>query len=335
MSNPATVQVSVALPVYNEERVLEQLHRLITQACQSLGFTYEVLYIDDGSTDGTGQILEGIALRDPGVSIVTLSRNFGLPGALAAAVDLAAGQSLVIMDADMQDDPTIIPRLLRIVEEQGAEVVYVVRTGRSERWPMRFLFATFHWLISSISDYPMPRNAGNFGLVGPRALAEMRKLTERLRYFPGLRAFVGFRQVPLYAPRRERYDRTPRVRFWQLVRQAGLAFFTQSQMPIKIFYVLSAASLAASFVLIAYAALGKIVGYAVVAWASTITAVSFFSGMIILGQGFICEYLSRIYEEVRGRPIYVVETIRQAEVVRKAERTVVPSEGERSESAIF
>ncbi len=315
-----SVKLSIGLPIYNEAKVLEGLHGLVTNACESLQITYEILYINDGSTDGTAEILERIAVRDPHVTLVTFSRNFGLPAALAAAVDLAAGQSLVIMDADMQDDPAIIPELFRTRVEQEAEVVYVERTGRSEAWGMRLLFGSFHWLISKVSDYPMPRNTGNFGLVGPRALTEMRKLTERLRYFPGLRAFVGFEQVPFYAPRGERYDRSPRVKIWQLLRQAGLALFTQSHIPVKVFYAMSGASVAASFALITYAVLGKIVGYAVVAWASTITAVSFFSAMIILGQGFICEYLSRIYEEARGRPVYVVEKINRSQFVMEDEK---------------
>lgn len=312
---PSGVGLTVALPVFNEAEILARLHAMLTKACESLDGGYELLFVDDGSTDGTPGVLTQIAARDPHVSVVRLSRNFGVFAGVAAAVALASGDSLIIMDADLQDDPNVIPDLVRVQREQAAEVVYVVRTGRKEPVPMRMCFALFYWLLARSSDYAMPRDAGNFGLMGPRALADMRQLTERLRYFPGLRAFVGYKQVPYYLARGERYDRTPRIGFWKLVRFAGLAFFSQSQIPIKLFYMLSGVSLTAACALAAYAVTGKIVGYAVVAWASTMTSVAFFSSIIILGQGVICEYLSRIYEEVRGRPVYIVEQICRAKVV--------------------
>jgi polyisoprenyl-phosphate glycosyltransferase len=303
---------SVALPVYNEEGILDQLHALLTKACGEVGDDYQILYVDDGSRDRTPEILAALAADDPHVTVVTLSRNFGHPAALAAAVELAIGASLVLMDADMQDDPMAIPRLFETARAERAEVVYAVRRGRKEGPVMSFLFGTFHRLLSRTALFTVPPHAGSFGLLGPTALAQIRRLTERLRYFPGLRAFVGFKQVALEVERGERYDRSSRVGLRGLVRLAGLAFFSQSRAPVLVLYALSAISLLAALGLVLYALIDKALGLALPAWASTITAIAFFSASIILGQALIAEYLARIYEEVRGRPTYIVKEVRGA-----------------------
>jgi glycosyltransferase involved in cell wall biosynthesis len=301
---------SVALPVYNEEGILDQLHALLTKACSEVDDDYEILYIDDGSRDRTAEILAGLAADDPHVTVVTLSRNFGHPAALAAAVELAAGASLVVMDADMQDDPMAIPKLFQTARAEQAEVVYAVRRRRKEGPAMSFLFRTFHRLLSRTASFTVPPDAGSFGLLGPTALAQVRRMTERLRYFPGLRAFVGFKQVALEMERGERYDRSSRVGLRGLVRLAGLAFFSQSRAPVMVLYALSGGSLLVALALLFYAVVSKAIGIALPSWASTITAITFFSASIILGQALIAEYLARIYEEVRGRPPYIVKQVR-------------------------
>lgn len=201
---PSSTTFSVALPVYNEAGILEQLHALLTKACGEVDDDYEIVYVDDGSTDVTPELLAQLAAEDPHVTVVTLSRNFGQPAALAAAVELASGASLVVMDADMQDDPLAIPRLFEKARTDQAEVVYAVRIRRPEGRLMSLLFSTFHRLLSRSATFTLPPDAGSFGLLGPKALAQVRRMTERLRYFPGLRAFVGFRQVPLEVERGER-----------------------------------------------------------------------------------------------------------------------------------
>jgi dolichol-phosphate mannosyltransferase len=312
---PAPVDFTVALPVYGEAGILEELHARLTEACAATGSPYEVLYVDDGSRDGSAAVLARLAGADPHVTVVGLSRNFGHPAALAAAVDLARGRCLILMDADLQDDPAVVPELLRLHREGGAETVHVVRSERREAWPLRVAFAAFHWLIARTSSYHIPARVGSFGLLGPRALAEVRRLPERLRYLPGLRAFVGFRQAALQVPRAARYDRRSRVGLGGLLRLAALALFTQSRAPVTLFYGLSLASVLIGVGLAGYAFLSKLAGIAVVSWASTVTSIAFFSSVIILGQAFICEYLSRIYEEVRQRPPYILDFVRPARIL--------------------
>ncbi|NIR53132.1 glycosyltransferase family 2 protein [candidate division KSB1 bacterium] len=319
------VSFTVALPVYNEAAILKHLHSLITKACVEAGGSYEVLYINDGSNDGTSEILRKLAKEDSHVSVVGLSRNFGHPAALAAGIEIAAGESVIVMDADLQDDPAVIPELLRIRREKDAEVVYVVRTNRKEPLMMRLLFKVFHSLLQRTATYPVPRDSGSFGLLGARALGEVRKMTERLRYFPGLRAFAGFKQVELKVERGARYDQTSRVGLKGLVRLAGLAFFAETRAPMTIFYWLSGISLLTSLGLVTYALIAKLSGFAVVAWTSTVTSIAFFSSMIMLGQGFLCEYLARVYEEIRHRPIYIVDRLFRARIITETQDDAVES----------
>lgn len=304
-----TPDLTVALPVFNEAAILEELHRRLVSVLEGTGRTYEILYVDDGSTDGSDVIIRRLAAEGDCVSSVRLSRNWGHSAALKAAIDLASGASLVLMDADLQDEPELLPRLLEIANDEGAEVVYVVRSERSEPGTLRPLFRLFHWSLARVSTYPVPRDAGSFGLLGPRALQEVRRLNERLRYFPGLRAFVGFKQVAVSAPRGDRYDGRSRVGIGGLISLAAQAFFSQSRIPATVFYGLSTVALITSVGLVVYAVVARIVGTAIASWASIVTSVSFFSSVIILGLALVFEYLSRIYEEVRGRPVYLVEQI--------------------------
>lgn len=302
------------MPVYNEYEILPRLHREISNECVGLGESFEILFVDDGSDDGSSDVLDALANEDSSVSVCHLSRNFGHPAALHAALDLARGEILILMDADLQDDPKLIPKLVEVHREQQADVVYVVRRRRKESLLMRIFFLVFHLVMSKASTYPVPRDSGSFGLVGGQALPEIRRLSERLRYFPGLRSFVGFKQVPLEAERGRRYDDSSRVGFRGLVRLAGLAFFSQSRAPVRVFYWFGGLGILSAILLAVYALVGKIIGYAVVAWASTITTLAFFSSIIILGQALIAEYLSRIYEEVRSRPSYIIKTFRPCRV---------------------
>lgn len=304
-----TPDLTVALPVFNEAAILEELHRRLVSVLEGTGRTYEILYVDDGSTDGSDAIIRRLAAEGDCVSSVRLSRNWGHSAALKAAIDLASGASLVLMDADLQDQPEVLPRLLEAADDEGAEVVYVVRSERSEPGTLRALFRLFHWSLARVSTYPVPRDAGSFGLLGPRALQEVRLLNERLRYFPGLRAFVGFKQVAVSAPRGDRYDGRSRVGIGGLISLAAQAFFSQSRIPATVFYGLSTVALITSVGLVVYAVVARIVGTAIASWASIVTSVSFFSSVIILGLALVFEYLSRIYEEVRGRPVYLVEQI--------------------------
>jgi len=335
MTSRASVVLSVVLPVYNELKVLEELHTRLVCALEGCGLSFEIMFVDDGSTDGTTGELHRLAELHDHISVVRLSRNCGHAAALKAGIDLAAGESVVVMDADLQDEPELIPQLLEESRRQKADVVYVVRTGRAEPVWIRGLFRLFHWSVARTSTFPLPRDSGTFGLIGARALAEIRRLDERLRYFPGLRAYIGLRQVPFAAPRAPRYDGKSRVGTRGLIRLATQAFFSQSRLPAITFYWLSAMSFTVATGLIIFALVARLLQQSVPSWSSLMIVVSAFSTILILGLALAFEYLARIYEEVRARPVYLVDTIYRASMMTTAiKQAKVTADREQSETPI-
>lgn len=308
--------LTVVLPLFNEAPVLAELHRRVTDACAATGLPYEVLFVNDGSTDDTAVRLADLAARDPHVSVVGLSRNFGHPAAFTAGLDLAAGESVIVLDADLQDDPAVIGELLRVRAAATAEVVYVVRGRRAEGPGHRLLVTLFNRLLCGTARHAIPGNAGNYSLLGPRALAALRALPERSRYFPGLRAFVGFRQVAVQVDRQRRYDARSRMGFRGLLRLAAQALYGHTALPQIAIGLLAAAALLAAGVLGLYRAacallaLSPAAGSGLAAWGALGT------GLVLSAQAVLCGQLARVHAEVQGRPLYVVADLRRGGGIR-------------------
>ena len=201
--------LSIVLPVYNERLVLETLLECVTEAARRCGMQYEVVFVNDGSTDGSTEALDGLAERDRHVRVVHFSRNFGHQAAVQAGLEHARGDAVVLMDSDMQDSPEAIPRFVEAWRE-GYDVVYALRTDRKEAAWKRLLFNAFHQGLSRISGRSIPADAGNFSLMDRRAARQVVALGERDRYLPGLRSWVGFRQRGIEVERNARYDDTHR-----------------------------------------------------------------------------------------------------------------------------
>lgn len=298
--------ISVVLPIYNESKVLDLLVRSVLGALRALDADAELVFVNDGSTDGSGEILDRLAQTDPRIRVLHLSRNFGHQAALQAGLAHAEGDVVVVMDADMQDDPASIAHF---VEQwrRGYDVVYAIRTGRKEHAIKRFLFYTFYRVLNAVARTPMPVDAGNFGLVDRRVAVAIARLEDRDRYFAGLRSWVGFRQVGVEVERGPRYDGRPRVSMRGLWRLAKSAVFSFSSFPLTIFYSIGATSLTVFVLLACYALYHKLfTGLAIPGWTSTTMVSSFFGAINALGIAVLGEYVSRIYDQVRGRPMYVV-----------------------------
>jgi dolichol-phosphate mannosyltransferase len=302
----ADCRVSIVLPLFNEAEVLRHLHNLVAQTLEHLGCDYEILFVNDGSTDASTAILDDLAATDARVKVLHFSRNFGHQAAVHAGLSHARGDCVIVMDSDLQDDPASIAAFLAKWQE-GFDVVYAVRIARKENALKRMLFYSFYRLLNSVSRTRMPPDAGNFGLVDGRVAREIAQLVEHDRYYPGLRSWVGYRQTGIPVERGERHDDRPRVSLFGLFRLAKSAIFSFSTLPLSIFYFIAAASLMVCFVLIAYAVYSKwISNEAVPMWASIITTASFFGALNALGIGILGEYVVRIYDQVRARPLYVV-----------------------------
>ena len=301
------VLVSVVLPVYNEADVLATLLGSLTESLATCGVDYEIIFVDDGSSDQSPQILDQLAADYPSVGVIHLVRNFGHQAAVQAGLAHARGDAVVLMDSDMQDSPQAIPRFIR-KWRSGYDVVYAIRTRRKENLLKRLLFAAFHRLLARVASIRIPADAGIFGLVDRRVAREIIALGERDRYFPGLRSWVGFRQIGVEVERNARYDERPRVSLFGLVRLAKTAIFSFSSFPLRVFYVIGGLAAIVFVGLGSYSLFSKLfTDLAIPGWTSHILTGSFFGALNALGICILGEYVVRIYDQVRGRPLYLVD----------------------------
>jgi polyisoprenyl-phosphate glycosyltransferase len=299
--------VSVVLPVFNELKVLSTLLGRVRQAISALGLRSEIIFVDDGSTDGSARMLDQMAARSEQVRVIHFSRNFGHQAAVQAGLRFARGHAVVLMDSDLQDAPEAIGRLLD-TWRAGYDVVYALRAKRKERAWKRLLFVGFHRLLAAVSTTPIPPDAGNFSLIDARVVREIVALGERDRYLPGLRSWVGFRQTGVVVERLARYDDRPRVSLRGLWRLAKTAIFSFSSLPLTIFYLIGYSALAIFVALAGYSLYCRLfTDLAIPGWTSYILSASFFGALNALGISMLGEYVLRIYDQVRGRPLYVVD----------------------------
>ncbi len=303
--------LSVVAPVYNEAEgiagfVAEVRERLA--ALEQPG-RCELVLVNDGSTDGSGELLDRLAAEFPGeIRVVHLARNFGHGPAVAAGLDHAEGDVVILMDADYQDDPAAFAPLLEKWRE-GFDVVYVERASRQENPVSRGIFWLFYRVFDWIADTKSPMDAGNFGLMDRRVVAQLTQLPERNRYLPGLRAWVGFRQTGVSVPRRARYDSSTRVGLRGLWTLGMNAVFSFSYVPLFVFRIAGVSSIGLSVVLVLYALGNKLMGHDLGASSSILIATSFLGGINLFGVGLLGEYIARIYDEVKCRPVYVVDRV--------------------------
>jgi len=313
--------VSVVLPVYNEAEILPTLLSRVYAALMSCETDREIVFVDDGSTDGSPELLDTLARQYAGVRVVHLARNFGHQAAVQAGLEHAHGDAVVLMDSDLQDVPEALP--LFVAEwRAGYDVVYALRTQRKEGLVKRALFAGFHRLMASIATVPVPADAGIFCLIDRRVARQIAAMGESDRYFPGLRSWVGFRQKGIEVERGARYDAAPRVSLLGLCRLAKTAIFSFSTFPLRSFYLIGASAGAVFVGLAGYALFCRLfTNLAIPGWTSHVLIGSFFGALNALGICILGEYVIRIYDQVRQRPLYVVD------------RTVSPADEELSADA--
>lgn len=305
-------RLSVVAPVYNERDVVRPFVTELVEVLDALNPPggWEMILVNDGSRDGSETALEACAEAYPGrLTVVHLARNFGMEAAVGAGLEHATGDAVVVLDSDMQDDPAA---LSMFVEQwrAGYEVVYAVRASRKESAIRRSMFWAFYRILGWIANIDLPADAGNFALMDRRVVTALVSMPERNRFLRGLRAWVGFRQIGVPVVRRARYDYTTRLGFrgqWKLAMNAIFAF---SYVPLFVFRLAGAMTVALSILLILWALYYKlIVGLEIKAWASQLITTSFFGGINLLGIGVVGEYVARIHDEVKGRPNYVIHHI--------------------------
>ena len=306
--------LSVVVPIYNEEENVEAFHKATAKVMAALHQEWEVVYVNDGSRDSSLMLLREIQERDPHVTVVGLSRNFGHQAALTAGLAAARGKAIILMDGDFQDPPEVLPRLVE-AWKKGAKVVIAERTCRAERGVRGKLFPLFYKLMGLISDFPVPLNAGIFGLLDRQAADSIINLQEGNRYLPGLRAWVGYPTAFVYYERADRAAGKPKQTLLKLFRYAMDAIFSFSYKPLRLGLALGGLVLAFSLILSVVAIgntmfslkyFGVLRGTGLL---GTLLAILFLGGVQLICMGLLGEYIGRIYDEVRRRPLYVVHKI--------------------------
>nr|WP_255772798.1 glycosyltransferase family 2 protein [Paracandidimonas lactea] len=312
--------MSVVIPLYNEHEVIVQMHERLTAVLVNLGIPYELVLVDDGSRDGTPHAMSELAQEDPAVTAVFLSRNFGKEAALTAGLEHAAGDAVIIMDADLQDPPELIPKMLQAWKE-GADVVCMRRRSRAgETWLKRLSAHHFYRVLNAISDVDIPPDTGDFRLLSRKAVYAINQLNERNRYMKGLFAWIGLPTTVI------EYDRMPRaagVTKWDYMGLLNLAFQGITSFSIAPLRLAMAAGLVTALFGILFTlwivVKALVLGDPVQGYPSLISMITILGGAQLLSIGLLGEYIGKTYYEAKQRPVYLVrDVVRQGKSVEKA-----------------
>jgi dolichol-phosphate mannosyltransferase len=318
-------ELDVVIPVFNEIEIIEQLHTRVVAACEQTGLNYRIIYVDDGSCDGTPDWIARHALSDDRISnaihlmlprkphssgrvtLLELSRNFGQPSAILAGLQHAQGGCVVIMDGDLQDPPELIPEMVQRWQS-GDQVVIAQRTSREETFLRGLAFKAFHGCFRYLSDSTIPPNTGTFCLLDRVAADSIGELRESHRFFPGLRAWIGYRQTMLTFQRPPRAGGEPKQTFVRLLKYALDAVFGYSFKPLRLLTSAGVAICLISFVLASWFLFKRLIGWetATIGFTTLTCAVFGLGGFQLIGLGILGEYIGRIYDEVKARPQFVV-----------------------------
>jgi dolichol-phosphate mannosyltransferase len=300
----------VIVPVLNEERNIPELvARLHAALGASKTCEYEIVFVNDGSTDRTPAILRALHAVDPRVKSIHLARNFGHQTAISAGLRAAGGDAVVVMDGDLQDAPEVIPEFVARWRE-GYHVVYAIRARREASGLKRIAYKTFYRMLTVISQIDIPPDSGDFSLMDRRVVDEINRMPERARFIRGMRRWVGFRQVGVDVSRGARHAGAAKYTYARLVRLAFDGFFGFSSRPLQLAsvcgLVVSAVAMALAVTLVL---LRVFHGIPLQGWTSLMVTVLFLGGVQLISLGILGEYVGRIYDEVRGRPPYVVASV--------------------------
>jgi dolichol-phosphate mannosyltransferase len=299
--------LSVVIPVFNEER---NISALVTRL-RALGMEvpYELIFVNDGSTDQTREILKTLHAEDKQVKCISLARNFGHQIAISAGLRGAAGDAVVVMDGDLQDAPEVIPEFLARWQA-GYEVVYAIRSQREASSIKRLAYKAFYRILRLISQIDIPPDSGDFSLMDRRVVDEINGMPERTRFVRGMRSWVGFRQIGIDVTRAARHAGDPKYTFRRLLRLAFDGFFGFSSRPLQLasIFGLGVSSVALAFA-VTLILLRIFHGIPLQGWTSLMVTVLFLGGVQLISLGILGEYVGRIYDEVRGRPGYVVASV--------------------------
>ncbi len=304
---PHRPTLSVVAPVFNEEAILHELYRRLSAVLDGAGLDWELVLINDGSRDRSLEIMRELNAADPRVKVVSFARNFGHQVAITAGADFAQGEAVCIIDADLQDPPEVILDLLAKWRE-GYEVIYAVRSEREgETWFKEFTAKAFYRIIYRITDINIPMDTGDFRLMDRKVVQALRTMREKHRFMRGMSVWVGFKQTGVHYKRAARFAGETKYPLKKMLKFAldGITSFSYFPLQLATYIGFAAAAVAILGAIVAVI-LRLAGGHALLGQATTLVAVLFLGGVQLISLGIIGEYLGRIYDEVKGRPLYIV-----------------------------
>jgi dolichol-phosphate mannosyltransferase len=309
-SNKETAQrLSVVIPVYNEEENLPELFSRLSNVLQNSVRSYEIVFIDDGSEDQSVVILQQLAEQDPRVVVIELARNFGHQVAISAGLEHCRGEIVAVMDADLQDTPENLPEFIAKISE-GNDVVYAVREKRKEPWFMRFAYASFYRILEKVAAVKIPLDAGDFCIMNRKVVDLLVSMPERNRFVRGIRSWIGLKQVGVPCERHARHAGKPKYSFVRLIALALDGLISFSLMPLRIITILGfSVSFISLAVALFYVVKKLTLGIGVPGFTTLVVAIFFLAGIQLITIGVIGEYVGRIADEVKQRPLYITRRI--------------------------
>jgi dolichol-phosphate mannosyltransferase len=312
------LKIDIVIPIYNEEENLMELYIRIRNICDQMDHPWRLIYVNDGSTDNSMKIMLEQCAENKNISVIDFSRNFGFQAAIAAGLSYSNGDAVIVMDGDLQDPPEVIPELL-VKWKEGFQIIQAQRRSRQERGIRRFGFEVFHRLFSWISDFPIASNTGTFGLLDRVSVEEINRLTEKNRFFPGLRNWVGFKQGAVYYDRQDRASGEPKQTYGRLFKYAFDAIFSFSYKPLRIMTVSGIIISSLSFFIALFFVTKRLLGIEIAptGFTTLVTLSLFLGGIQLIAIGLLGEYLARIYDEVKTRPLYIVNHCYGSQIEKK------------------
>ena len=302
---PETPELCVVIPCFNEEQVLPELLGALAALDQSLPFPVIFLFVDDGSSDGTLGILEDLCRRDPRAACMSFSRNFGHQSAVSAGIQHARGDMVAVIDADLQDPPSVIPAFVEKWRD-GFDVVYGIRKNRKEHLALRMAYGMFYRILKRIAHVDVPLDAGDFALMDRRVVDEINSMPEHNRFIRGLRGWVGFRQTGVEYERHARHSGESKYNFNRLLKLALDGLISFSSVPLRLASWLGALAAILGFGYLLYAFFARLAGVSIPeGWTSTVVTILFLGGTQLMVLGILGDYIGRIFDEVKNRPNFI------------------------------
>ena len=302
--------LSIIVPCFNEEEVIIETYKRIKSVLLNLEFNSDIIFINDGSTDSTERLLSELSKTDTQIKVISFSRNFGHQKAVTAGLNHCKSDLAVIIDADLQDPPELIPDMIKTLDNSKAQVVYCVRKSRKGEGLFKKLSAkAFYRLLNFLSEVKLPVDTGDFRLIDKSIIREFNQMHEKGKYIRGLVSWIGFKQVPFYYEREARFAGETKYPFSKMIKLATTSLLYFSTKPLKLATAFGFASVAISLILAVWSVLGKIMGYthANSGWTSLFVLIIFFGGVQLLTIGIVGSYIGNLFDEIKNRPEYIID----------------------------